>query len=83
MEIISKMKNKFFGLKKKTNNNIDFIDFTVLLSIIFFLLYLAGFLYCLVHNFLMVFCLLLFKHVIHTYSSAKAQDSRCSLCRPS
>ena len=30
-----------------------------------------------------LFCLLLFKCVIHTYSTAKAQDSPCSLCRPS
>ena len=29
-----------------------------------------------------LFCLLLFKHVVHTYSTAKAQDSPCSLCRP-
>ena len=29
-----------------------------------------------------LFCLLLFKHVIHIYSTAKAQDSPCSLCRP-
>ena len=55
MEIINEMNEKFFGLKKKTNNNNDFIVFTGLLSIIFFLLYLAGFLYCFVHNFLMVF----------------------------
>ena len=27
-------------------------------------------------------CLLLFKHVIHTNSTAKAQGSPCSLCRP-
>ena len=27
-----------------------------------------------------LFCLLLFKHVIHTYSTAKAQDSLCNLC---
>ena len=29
-----------------------------------------------------LFCLLLFKHVVHTYSTAKVQDSPCSLCRP-
>ena len=29
-----------------------------------------------------LFCMLPFKHVIYTYSTAKAQDSPCSLCRP-
>ena len=85
MEMINEMNNKFFGLKeKKTKNNnlIIFFVFTVLLSITFFLLYLSGSLHCFVHNFLMVFCLLLFKHVIRKYSRAKAQDSPCSLCRP-
>ena len=86
MEIISEMDNKSFGHKKI---NIHFIYCLCF--------YKSGYIYCLLYLFCFIlqavstvfsttsswlFCLLLFKCVIHTYSTAKAQDSPCSLCRP-
>ena len=79
--------SKFCGRKKKIN-----IHFTDCLCF-----YKSVYVYCSFHLFCFIlqavstvlstasswlFCLLLFKHVIHLYSTAKAQDYPCSLCRP-
>ena len=76
-----------FLVRKKIN--IHFTDclcfyksFYVYCSLYLFCFILQAFSTVLSTTFSWLFCLLLFKHVIHTYSTAKAQDSPCSLCRP-
>ena len=87
MKIINKMDNKFFGLKKKLIS-ISLIAYVFTKVFMFIVHSICSALSCrLSAQFFSttsswLFCLLLFKHVVHTYSTAKAQDSPCSLCRP-
>ena len=81
MKIINKMDNKFFGLISLIAYVFTKVFMFIVHSNLFsFILQAVSTVFSTMSSWL--FCLLLFKHVIHTYSTAKAQDSPCSLCRP-
>ena len=81
MKIINKMDNKFFGLISLIAYVFTKVFMFIVHSNLFsFILQAVSTVFSTTSSWL--FCLLLFKHVVHTYSTAKAQDSPCSLCRP-